>query len=213
MLWGVKRGLAESCLREASGTISRALSLAQRHLIQQPEDSLSQFWYSRLTAAIRKYPTFHLAISQILLLIYPTYKILVGSWLPNFIEPGEKDYHTVYVIQVSFQSPFHATASSSWQLFVRYSKFRDLHYQLSRFASRYDSIDSFPVHHIPPFPHSNVVSEWWFGMQDNQRQERMTRLHAWWEAMVNHPIWMTDEEVRHIVWSFLQVDEHISNLL
>jgi hypothetical protein len=188
MLWGVKRGLAESCLREASGTVSRAMSLAQRHLIQQPEDSLSQFWYSRLTAAIR-------------------------SWLPNFMEPGEKDYHTVYVIQVSFQSPFHATASSSWQLFVRYSKFRDLHYQLSRFASRYDSIDSFPVHHIPPFPHSNVVSEWWFGMQDNQRQERMTRLHAWWEAMVNHPIWMTDEEVRHIVWSFLQVDEHISNLL
>ncbi len=158
---------------------------------------------------------------------------LIGSWLPNFKENGEKNCRTVYVMHVAVKSPLfkavppsvgHQNWMFTWQLLFRYNKFRSLYSSVSPLVHRllshsipdipypgFHSGTSFVYSRLPKFPMA-TVSDWMFGPTDEQRNDRMLKLHAWVEALVCHPLLMTEEEIRHMVWEFLEVDKHVTGV-
>ena len=140
-----------------------------------------------------------------------------GSWLPNFIEAGDKDYHTVYVLHVTLHCDDSATTRhgrfQTWQLLYRYQRFRALYYALQPLmarvlARRHHEAIAAGIYDVPDFPLAGL-GDWMFGISDEQRDGRMARLHAWCEAVVVHPLLMTCAEIRQLVWTFLDVDKHL----
>lgn len=136
----------------------------------------------------------------------PYYPVLLSflaeSWLPNLLDSETKDFHTGYIMLVSYQR-LCDNQLISWQLTLRYSVFRNLNNKISKYISG-TSIDS-RVH----FP--SKVTTFFTGITDKVRNERMNQLDAWMREILNSALIMTIPEVADAVLEVLEVESRVSD--
>ena len=124
------------------------------------------------------------------------------SWLPNLLDAETKDFHTGYIMLVSYQR-LADNQLISWQLTLRYSVFRNLNNKISKYIAG-TSIDS-RVH----FP--SKVSTFFMGITDKVRNERMNQLDLWMREILNSALVMTIPEVADAVLEVLEVESRVSD--
>lgn len=119
--------------------------------------------------------------------------------MPNFQEDDKKDYHTCYVVTVTYHRIAHPQdALISYRITLRYNQFKDLHIALQRHLKHTEIIEPFPM---------ASVSQSLFGLDDNQRNERMNRLDAWLREVLINAIAMTTKEIVQAVYRLLEVEQ------
>eukprot|EP01032_Pedospumella_encystans_P007580 gene7580-9081_t len=126
----------------------------------------------------------------------------IKSWLPNLLDAETKDFHTGYIMLVSYQR-LADNQLISWQLTLRYSVFRNLNNKVSKYIAG-TSIDS-RVH----FP--SKVSTFFMGITDKVRNERMNQLDLWMREILNSALVMTIPEVADAVLEVLEVESRVSD--
>lgn len=178
MQWGVRRTVAEEVLATSNNSLSHALvalnKRIQTALYVEPSASMMQFWRPRLTIKIK-------------------------SWLPNLMEADGTDYHTGYVMSIGYITLLEDTVQS-WQLTLRYNRFKAIH----TVVSKYSHLQA--LKH--PFP-ASTLGQWLAGVSDADRTIRMDSLDAWLREVTLSPVLMTVQEVAEIVYSVLQFRESV----
>lgn len=124
------------------------------------------------------------------------------SWLPNFLDSRNADYHTRYVCNISYYM-INSTIQS-WQVDFRYSNIKDLYFIVQKYASEINSIC--PM--IETFPLS-TVSQGLFGIDDKVRNERMNKFDLWLRELIMNPLAMTIWEIVEATYLFLEFNKHI----
>jgi hypothetical protein len=85
----------------------------------------------------------------------------------------------------------------SWQLTVRYNKFKEL-YDITNKHLKHGNISV-------PFPLSSITHSI-FGIDDNLRNERMHKFDAWLRELTANPVAMTTKEILSAVYRILEID-------
>lgn len=121
--------------------------------------------------------------------------------MPNCLDNETKDYHTGYIMTVSYQR-LQGSGVQSWQLTLRYSVFRNLNAKIAKFlpSSAIDSRAAFP----------SKVATFFTGITDKVRNERMGQLDLWMRGVLSSALLMTIPEVVEAVLEVLEVDARVS---
>lgn len=116
--------------------------------------------------------------------------------MPNYQEADKHDYHTCYVVTVTY-NVIGSHQLISWQLTVRYNKFKELYDIVNRYL-KHGNISV-------PFPLSSITNAL-FGIDDNLRNERMNKFDAWLREVTANPVAMTTKEILLAVHRILEID-------
>lgn len=125
---------------------------------------------------------------------------IVESWLPNVEDKHTKDLHTGYITNIQFLS-LDGTTSQVWQCVLRYNTFKEFNYQyVQRFYSSFVFNDPFPA---------TTLNNFFFGLTDEIRQERMLKLDRWLHEIINHPVIMTDIRIMNKLYDMCDFHTHV----
>ncbi len=116
--------------------------------------------------------------------------------MPNYQEADKHDYHTCYVVTVTYNA-IGSHQLISWQLTIRYNKFKEMYDVVNRHL-KHGNIGA-------PFPLSNI-SNALFGIDDNLRNDRMQKFDVWLRELTANPVAMTTKEILLTVYRILEVD-------
>lgn len=123
------------------------------------------------------------------------------SWLPNYMDSSQNDFHTKYVCTVSYD--LISGQIASWQIHFRYSQIKELYYVVQKYNGEINDIS--PL--IEQFPLASI-SQGLFGIDDKVRNERMSKFDLWMREVVMNPVCSTIWEIAEAVYQFLEVQSH-----
>lgn len=125
---------------------------------------------------------------------------VLESWLPNFLDTGLRDYHTGYVISITYDQIM-TTRILTWQVTVRYSQMKAYHDLIKRYAPK-----NVILHKEFPFA---TLSHSLNGINDEIRNDRMEKFDSWLKEIVSHPLLMTQRDIVDATMSLLELDLHV----
>lgn len=126
--------------------------------------------------------------------------LIIESWLPNFMDTAIRDYHTGYVISITYDQVGN-TRILTWQVTVRYSQMKAFYDFIHRHKP-----GNVILHEQFPFAtmSQNVV-----GVTDEVRNFRMEKFDLWLKEIVYHPLLMTKKETLEATMDLLELDKHV----
>jgi len=126
----------------------------------------------------------------------PRISARITSWMPNVLVGASKDYHTGYVMVVSY-SRLIDNVHQQWHLTLRYSDFRTLSRKLSKFL---------PSSLSGQFGLNSKMSTLISGCNDKVRQERMIQVDRWLKELLCSGSIMTVPEVAETIMETLEIE-------
>jgi hypothetical protein len=215
MQFGIRQNPAMTALHENQNNPKLAMKSIHQMITSSLKADLfasqAGLYKSRITSRIRKLLltscfSFDLSFrfSFCWFLCYlPSRSLFLGSWLPNYIDKENTDYHTRYVCTLAYDCVT-KEAIISWQLDFRYSDIKELYYILQKYSAEINDVNPMNEH----FPLASV-SHGLFGIDDKTRNERMSKFDLWIREILMNPFIMTIYEVAEGVYKFLEFDKHV----
>lgn len=121
--------------------------------------------------------------------------------MPNCLDNETKDYHTGYIMAVTYQR-LQGNGVQTWQLTLRYSVFRNLNAKISKY------LPSAAIDPRAAFP--SKVTTLFSGITDKVRNDRMNQLDLWMRGVLSSALLMTIPEVVEAIIEVLEIEARVS---
>lgn len=140
----------------------------------------------------------------------------IRSWIQNFQEENDKDYHTGYVLTISINLPpqlilindvhdrakhLNKSYKHEWEIVLRYKRFVQF-YEVLR---KYTNPTQFQL--VPPFPSSSIKNIM-IGVDDNDRNYRKNGINSFLEYVLNNPTLFTEKHVLFDLMNMLNYEKN-----
>ena len=115
------------------------------------------------------------------------------------LDDHKKDFHTVYVVFISY--PLRNNTVHTWQLNLRYNAFKTLNGVVQRHMHDTTILAEFPF---------STVTDNLMGIDDAKRTERMRKFDAWLREITNNPILMTTLDIADAIYKMLDFGKSVN---
>jgi hypothetical protein len=123
--------------------------------------------------------------------------------MPNYQEADRHDFHTCYMIHVSYNC-IDSNRLLTWQLSIRYRMFKDVYDIVERYLPFGNANENFPL---------STFAQSLLGIDDKVRNDRMRKFDVWLREILSNPIAMTTREILLAIYKLLEVDIRTNSAL